>query len=428
MSKNILNDLPELLEAQVISEETAQRIRQYYEKKAAPSANRLVIVFGILGALLIGLGIILIIAHNWDNLGKTAKLAIAMVPLLLGQVACAFALFRKRESIAWREASATFLVLAIAASISIVSQVYNIDGSLGEFLWLWMILSIPVVYVMQSSLASLLYITGITWYACEVSYFHYPSDTAWWYWGFLILALPHYYYLLAKRNTSNFFYFHSWMIAISLTITLGMFGDHLEELTILAYLNIFAFFILLGQLEAIKKSRLISNGFLITGSLGTVSLLLWMTFEWYWVEILRGRWPEEAPVADMSAFWISFALPLTLLIVLLRKNPATSLNAKSYVFILGAILFAIGLAAPKAAQISTNLVVLAMAVFTIRDGANQHRLGLLNYGLLILTALIVCRFFDTDISFVIRGLLFVAVGAGFFVANYWMIRKRRTEV
>ena len=44
---------------------------------------------------------------------------------------------------------------------------------------------------------------------------------------------------------------------------------------------------------------------------------------------------------------------------------------------------------------------------------------------IILTALIVCRFFDTDFSFVVRGLLFIAVGAGFFVANIYMIRKRK---
>jgi hypothetical protein len=39
--------------------------------------------------------------------------------------------------------------------------------------------------------------------------------------------------------------------------------------------------------------------------------------------------------------------------------------------------------------------------------------------------LIGCRFFDTDMSFVIRGLLFVGIGVGFFVMNIYMIRKRK---
>jgi hypothetical protein len=41
--------------------------------------------------------------------------------------------------------------------------------------------------------------------------------------------------------------------------------------------------------------------------------------------------------------------------------------------------------------------------------------------------LAVCRFFDTDLSFIIRGLLFVTVGIGFFATNYWMIKKRKAN-
>ena len=72
-----------------------------------------------------------------------------------------------------------------------------------------------------------------------------------------------------------------------------------------------------------------------------------------------------------------------------------------------------------------NLLVFAIGILTIRAGSKQNHLGILNYGLLIIAALIVCRFFDTDLSFVIRGLLFISVGVGFFFANYRMIRKRQ---
>ncbi|HEY9009292.1 MAG TPA: DUF2157 domain-containing protein, partial [Ohtaekwangia sp.] len=172
MSKPILKDLPELVHAHVISEETAQRIRVYYEQKQEQTPNRLMVVFGILGALLVGLGIILIIAHNWDDFGKPVKLFFALLPLLAGQALCGYTLFKKQDSVAWRESAATFLFLAIAAAISIVSQVYNIDGTLAGFLFIWMLLAFPIIYVVQSSIASLLYIIGITWYGCELSYFH----------------------------------------------------------------------------------------------------------------------------------------------------------------------------------------------------------------------------------------------------------------
>jgi hypothetical protein len=69
--------------------------------------------------------------------------------------------------------------------------------------------------------------------------------------------------------------------------------------------------------------------------------------------------------------------------------------------------------------------LLALGVLYIRKGIRQDHLGILNYGLLIITALIICRFFDTKWSFILRGILFVMVGIGFFIANYQMLQKRK---
>ena len=66
-----------------------------------------------------------------------------------------------------------------------------------------------------------------------------------------------------------------------------------------------------------------------------------------------------------------------------------------------------------------TLVIIAIVI-----GAKRNKYSILNYGLLIITALITCRFFDTDISFIVRGLLFMAIGAAFFGANYFMYRKQ----
>lgn len=65
---NMIKDIPELVKAEVISEETADKIRDFYRNKRGQSTNRLFIVFGILGGILVGLGIILIIAHNQHSI------------------------------------------------------------------------------------------------------------------------------------------------------------------------------------------------------------------------------------------------------------------------------------------------------------------------------------------------------------------------
>ena len=66
-------------------------------------------------------------------------------------------------------------------------------------------------------------------------------------------------------------------------------------------------------------------------------------------------------------------------------------------------------------------------MITVRNSAKADHLGELNYGLMIIAALVICRFFDTDLSFVTRGVLFILVGAGFFFANYRMLKKRETN-
>ncbi|HEX5112784.1 MAG TPA: hypothetical protein VFV79_08050, partial [Saprospiraceae bacterium] len=75
-----------------------------------------------------------------------------------------------------------------------------------------------------------------------------------------------------------------------------------------------------------------------------------------------------------------------------------------------------------------NLLTLLIAVLTIREGAMRHHFGILNYGLLIITGLIICRFFDVNIDFVLKGLLFVLVGVGFFFANMWMMKRKKKMI
>ncbi len=430
MSKQLLKDLADLVQAQVITEETSQRIKEYYTNQPSQSSNRLFIVFGILGSLLVGMGIVLIIAHNWDTLPKTAKLAVGFLPLLIGQGLAALVLFKKSADRAWREGSAAFLFFAIAISISIVSQVYNIEGDLGGFLFIWMCLSLPIVYVLWSSVASLLFILGITWYACEVGYFNYPYGQAFAYWTLLALSIPFYYLEFIRKNQkNNFFYFHSWFLVLSVTVCLGIFADNGDELMMTAYMSLFSGVIIMSQLKAFETNRVLTNAFLVVGSLGVITLLLMLSFDSYWNELHFGESLKE--IFSLGEFYVSLILTLIdgiLLFILLRTHALASVNSKSFAFVFFIILFIIGLNSPGLSQLLINLLILLLAVHTIRDGAQRNHLGILNYGLLIITALIVCRFFDTDFSFVLRGLLFIGVGIGFFAANYYMLQKRKRQV
>ena len=421
MSKYILEDLTELREAGVISEATSEAIQAYYNRKAHAAPNRMILVFGILGAVLVGLGIILIIAHNWDHLSRGLKITYALLPLLLSQTVCAYALFRKADSRPWREAGSVFVFFSIAASISIVSQVYNIPGDLSEFLFIWMLLSIPLVYVMQSAMTSLLVICGITVYACSVSYFDYPTEIAWYYWLMLASLLP-FFFRLMKMQVGNFVKFHNWFLSLSVIITLNMFNQAGNYYMYMSYISLFCLFILFGDSRRFAGERIMNNAFRVMGSLGLTYILLFLTFHFVWEDIA-----STARVLDES-FYVSLVVTLVaaaFLVRLIINKGISAINPTAFTFLLFILLFELGRIQPTPVQWLVNILVLAIAVVTTWRGAEGGNIFILNYGLLILAALIICRFFDTDMSFVVRGILFLVVGTSFFGANYWVLKRRK---
>ena len=421
-------ELTELVEAGVINQSTAEKISNYYASKTSTPQSKLVIVFGILGALLVSLGIILILAHNWDDLTRTTKTVIAFIPMIVGQALCAYTLFKRNDSTAWREATSVFLYFAIGACISLISQIYNIPGNMTTFLLTWVVLGLPIVYVMNSSSASLLYIIGITTYACQIGYWESYHIESYLFWGLFLLILPHYYYLYTKRSESNFFTFHNWFIPLSVIIVLGTLAKDAGELMFVAYMSLFGLLYLIGGTKTLRDLRIRNNGYLILGSLGTVVLLLVLGFDWFWSDLRNEDRPNGVLHSPefITATVISLAA-LALLIYQKTKQSPITLRPAEWVFIVFIGIFFLGMTSPFVV-IWINILTLIVAILTIREGAMKNHLGILNYGLLIITALIVCRFFDINIGFVLKGLLFVMVGMGFFFANLWMIRKKKKIV
>ena len=182
MTKIEKTDLEELIEHRIISIDTAAAIENYYKNKADESPSKLLLVFGILGSLLGGLGIILVFAHNWDDFSIKVKCIISLVPLAVGQFLCGYVLIKKPESLVWRESSTAFLFLSIGASIALIAQTYNIPGDFSSFMLTWSLLGLPLVYILKSQIASFLYLIGITTFCVSKNYLDYPTDEDYWYW------------------------------------------------------------------------------------------------------------------------------------------------------------------------------------------------------------------------------------------------------
>src|SRR5881396_3896183 len=91
----LLAELPELVAGGILSAETAEALRQHYTATDSEEPRRIGFVLSaILGSLLVGAGIILLVAHNWDFLTRPVRCAIAFAPLFLSHALAVFVLTR----------------------------------------------------------------------------------------------------------------------------------------------------------------------------------------------------------------------------------------------------------------------------------------------------------------------------------------------
>ena len=138
----------------LVSGEQAAAILGRYDADAPASGgsaigNRVVTVIAVMGAALIGLGIIAFIAANWSDIPKLAKLAMMVVGTPAIYVIGWLIGYRFGYA---RIGIAIILLGAIAfgASIHLVAQTYHVSVNHPNLLPLWFLGVVPMAYITRS--------------------------------------------------------------------------------------------------------------------------------------------------------------------------------------------------------------------------------------------------------------------------------------
>lgn len=416
----ILKELNELITNEVISKEIASSIEQYYEQKKQDTPNRLLTIFGVLGATFLGLGIILVLAHNWDTLTRMTKTGIAFMPLLISQILVGFVILKKK-GVAWKETTAVALFFSVGTSIALISQIYNIPGNTATFLLTWALLTCPLIYLLQSKALMLIHLVLSTYYGIEYGY-DSGENTPWAYIGLLAWIIPAYLKELKGQVGSNFSAVISWAIAISVTIVAGAFVGAKANSIILVYVVLFSLLYNIGKLELFTQFSNFRNGFKIAGMLGSVVMLMIATFRGAWDNFFTKEYDYSG-----QGFYVALTM-LGVCIALLIFNGKKEVNKMPDLFpFLGVLYFIVFIVFNQneiAATGIMNAVVFLLGVSILYNGISIVSFAKMNFGLLIISILMICRFFDTDMSFVLRGVIFMIIGVGFFATNYIVYKKQ----
>jgi uncharacterized membrane protein len=433
-------ELPDLVASGTVTPEAADAIRRHYDSRESSQANFGFVLLAIVGSVLIGAGVILLIAHNWDELSRPLRSTIALAPLIGAEVLGVFVLLRRDESPSWRESVAICIVATLGTAISLISQTYQIQGSFADFMCLWMLLSLPIVYLFRTTVGAVAYVIGtVTWLFAKAGWrFNDPAELCFW---LLLLAIVPYYILLLRRDRASAApTFLSILLVAATAIGLGCTAELTRaNLGGVAYAGLFTSIYLCGMRFFPRGEGQRLHPLSLVGGLGIGVTAIVLSFEWMWHLPIASMWsmhgaPQAIGIA-VELFFPAVAVALLAWIYGKRQKTAFSIAAAIMPLVAGLALLIANLAPPEtrgddsaysmAAAIIFNVYALALGIELIARGVRANSVARANFGLLIIAALAMCRFFDSDLGFVTRGLGFIIVGVGFLVANVIFFKKRK---
>lgn len=426
-------ELPILETEGVVSPETAREIKSYYSEKTASGLHWAIIACAVLGSLLIGAGIILLFAHNWDELGRPTRAVLSVCPVVIGAILSITALARN-GGVALRESAGLFHSLAVGASIALIGQTYHLPSDAPAFLLTWALLIFPLMFLLRSTGAYLIYLA----LACGWS--GVAQETYGQAAGFWLLIVPpiiRLVPLLRKNLHAPETLLSLWGLLFALCISTGIvFERAVPGLWIVAYSALLSGAGLLG-IHLYKGLDGWSNPLKTFGLIGIAILAYIFTWEFFWDDIgwnhVRsgwnyrpwGGWLDGVVTFTFITGWIAAAVK-----AFRRDSIETMVLA---VFPLIGILCFLMASTASATDVLNALIfngfMLFFGIMYIVMGCRNTRLRQLNGGMAILSLLLVTRFFDEEFGFLARGIVFIVLGACFLSANLVMARKKKqTEV
>lgn len=420
----------------VVGAESATKIRKYIRKEESPVRWELfMIIVGMLGAIFASAGVFSIISYNWDEYSKTVKGLFGIVPTLVGLYFYYRMLFFHKNSRIWVEASSLFLMLMIGASMSIISQTYQMDGDFTDFLKVWLLLTIPLFYLARASGIAFFYLLlslGLLYAegSFNIISMGMESDQEnYWFWLYFVALLPHFYLSV------------DWKSRVQ--------GVRVMFLTLIIYLVLF---------QALMYST--DSNFLlwaVTYNVGFYMFASRFMGGHYWFLSRFMSWLPQLSVAIVflalsnqnglyalftfdsffnmdvweSGEWFYFIL---LLVVLagIYFNYFTSKEKYADVnkMILFSPLFIIFLMILDEYTISwwwltlpINAYILMLGVVVMVNGSEEGCFVKVLGGMSLIAILASFRYFDVDLSFITKGILFLIFGGMFFLINMFVKEK-----
>lgn len=425
----LTEQLPEWERDGIVTADGARRLRERYGVEATGGLVQLIV--GAVGGLLIGTGMVAVLAYNWNDFPRAARLLLALGPLAATQAATWLVLRRGEAATPWqREATGLLQAFATGAALALVSQIYQLRGRWTEMVFWWCVVSLPLAWVLKSHAVAIAYLIGIvvwtmseaaeqgSWGAADV------ADIRIWFPLLLAGILPLWPGVTLRERPAG-----SSRIVLAVAAQLGLFavaasvggqsGVWRQPSFWLCMLSavVMLLFPLSRQGVAEPLGR---KPQVLLGGLALIGMALVASYEG----------PAKSLVLGVR---IALGLPWCwLLLVVAACFGLLAAQAQRVAVLVVASLALVPLLAagllpkdttgwPVAIAYSLMLLATAIGLIVLEFRGRQ---GAARIGAALITLLVILRMADADFSLLSKGLAFIVIGAGFLSFNLFISRRR----
>lgn len=349
-----------------------------------PLSSSLYLVLAIVGLSLIGIGAIWGAAHLWYHISIVARMAIAVVLLLLSQAGVAVVLFQNREGTLWAEGMAIVHCVTVFVSLAIAEQTFYIGWNTSSYVGICALLCLPAMYLLRSFGAVVIYALAVlTWAALDGAvYSGFGPLTLW---GFIVLLVP-FYQVMVRQHDEKRLAWYAWVMMVTIFLALGLASKDGAYIPFLLLSALASVVLLLGYALGPQKAWALPLRWI--GSIAAIVALLF--------SCLPGSWDG---IARLDSFPLSSAGLAVILCVAIVGILWRGVQKRLWTPVLyGAIPFIIGIETmvvrsgvySSVPLIMSTVYILLLGFFEIGQGMQgQSAGGHLKFGIAILVAVVI---------------------------------------
>ncbi len=385
----------------IISVEQATAICRLYGMEYGKKQSRAYAVLTTLGFLFVGLALIVLISHNWEELPRGLRMG-GLLLLTLATNGIAF-----KHYLAGRCGSATgFFFLGnlfYGASIFLIAQTYHLGEHYPDGIFWWALGSLPFAVLLLSPWLMIISLSlALLWFLLEWSLEYLPLS-------FPLFLIAGVYVLLKGRQSLALFLL--FIISCLLWLEYMAFPSnrdlHAEHFALVIALFIFAYAVS-DWLSQLADSRAQDYGALL--SLWALRfafiVMLVFSFETPWKELIKAQWDYQERMwffvisLTMVSLWLSWQnkkLPLLLPFVSLFF-----LSLASITFIGGIDQYTIYF------KVGGNFALLSMGVVLIWRAFHNNLSHYFYFGVFIILLVAFIRYVDIIGDYISAAGLFLA--------------------